>query len=105
MGALAPLLVLAAAPLVTPKEISPDSTRAQAPNATDSSAGFIRGSMTLGDLERSTGIGHEELCGALGIPENTEPGERLGRLRQRHGFSMEEVRKLADAARAGHSGN
>ncbi|HEX2970757.1 MAG TPA: DUF4405 domain-containing protein [Tepidisphaeraceae bacterium] len=58
---------------------------------------FIRGSMTLGDVAAASGIPVETLRAKLNLPASISPDERLGRLRQEFGFTMEEVRKIVAA--------
>jgi hypothetical protein len=56
----------------------------------------IRGSLTLGETAKVLGKTREELILALKLPSETSPEEKLGQLRQKYGFAMEDVRKLSN---------
>lgn len=60
----------------------------------DTSGILITGQTTLSDIERETGISARVLADHLGLPRNASPDERLGRLRKRHPFSMQDVRDV-----------
>lgn len=55
---------------------------------------FIRGSMTLGEVEANTGVPAEHILKELGLPSDVRSDERLGRLRRMHGFRMSDVRQI-----------
>ncbi len=52
----------------------------------------IRGSMTLRELQTETGVSYAEILEELYLPANTDPDERLGRLKRRYGFTLDTVR-------------
>jgi hypothetical protein len=52
----------------------------------------VRGSMTLAELEDATGVAVEVVLRELGLPSNTPPEEKLGRLSHQYGFEMDDVR-------------
>ncbi len=52
----------------------------------------VSGRLTLAEAAEAAGVSPARLAAELGIPENTPPQSRLGRLRQEHGFTMEDVR-------------
>jgi len=54
----------------------------------------IRGSMTLQEVEDATGVPAGHILQALGLPEDTSPQKKLGRLRKEFGFSIQEVRDI-----------
>jgi hypothetical protein len=58
----------------------------------------ITGQTTLGDIERETGVSAGVIAAKLGLPADVSSSETLGRLRRRHGFSMEDVREIVAAA-------
>jgi hypothetical protein len=58
----------------------------------------IRGSMTLGEVAAASGVPVDHLRAKLGLPPSTSADERLGRLRQRYGFTMNQVRDIVAAA-------
>jgi len=63
----------------------------------------IRGRTTLAEAAQAAGVSVDRLLAELKLPAGTKPDERLGHLRQAHGFSMEDVRatiaRLAKAAK------
>jgi hypothetical protein len=54
--------------------------------------GHINGRMTLAEAAQSSGWPVELLVQKLNLPANVDVNERLGRLRQEHGFELEDVR-------------
>lgn len=58
-------------------------------------AATINGRMTVEEAAAAAGISPSALLQALGVAYPVDPQERLGRLRRRFGFSMQEVRRLA----------
>ncbi len=56
---------------------------------------FIRGGMTLAEFEEATGMPAAELLARLGVSGETGREEKLGRLARRHGFTLDDVRKIA----------
>jgi hypothetical protein len=54
----------------------------------------IRGSMTLEEVERETGVSVATLIAELNLPADTSPQDKLGRLGRQYGFEMDDVRAL-----------
>jgi hypothetical protein len=52
----------------------------------------IQGRMTLLEVGRSTGLPARTIANRLGLPPDTPLDERLGRLKRRYGFTMQDVR-------------
>lgn len=99
------LLIIVIAPFLSPREqIGPskkrgkgthmfgvvDKPKADKEHLTEN----IRGSMSLEEVEQSTGVPVQYLLQHLDLPVNTSPSQRLGRLRNKYGFEIEDVRKL-----------
>lgn len=57
----------------------------------------INGRLSLGDVQRLTGVPASAIIEKLNLPANTSVDERLGRLRKRHGFAMQQVRDAVSA--------
>jgi hypothetical protein len=57
----------------------------------------INGRLTLQDVQRLTGVPAGAIIKRLNLPANTSMNERLGRLRKRNGFSMQQVRDAVSA--------
>jgi hypothetical protein len=62
----------------------------------------IRGSMNLRQVAESTGVPVEHLVKQLGLPPDTDPDERIGRLRKRHDISPDDVRRVVSEYHAAH---
>ncbi|UCD35564.1 MAG: DUF4405 domain-containing protein [Nitrospiraceae bacterium] len=90
---LAGLAALAIAPLV-----SPVTTIGAGDRGVSLSEGHgdihLEGSMTVREVEQSTGVPAEIIIVELGVPTDTDRDERLGRLRKRYGFTMEDVQRI-----------
>jgi hypothetical protein len=54
----------------------------------------IRGSMTLREVAKSTGVPLEYLVAQLGLSRGVDPDERIGRLRKRYAISPDDVRRV-----------
>jgi hypothetical protein len=54
----------------------------------------ITGRMTLAEAAQSSGWTAEQLVQKLHLPADVDVNERLGRLRQRYGFDLEQVRNV-----------
>lgn len=57
----------------------------------------INGRLTLGDVQKLTGVPASDIIKKLNLPASTSVDERLGRLRKRHGFTMQQVRDAVSA--------
>lgn len=96
VGLLA-VLLLGAAPLLAPQtqlprsELQTESTD-KASLETDEDA--IRGEMTLAEVETRTGVPATHILEQLGLPLDTSTEERIGQLRRKHGFQMEDIRRI-----------
>lgn len=56
--------------------------------------GPIQGSMSLRDIEASTGVSAGTLKSELGLPADISDQERIGRLSRRYGFNVDQVRDI-----------
>ncbi len=57
----------------------------------------INGRLSLAEVERLTGVPAGEILKKLNLPPGTSRDERLGRLRRRYGFSIQQVRDAISA--------
>jgi len=72
----------------------------------DPSGILITGQMTLLDIENNTGIPARKIADKLGLPQNSDLNERLGRLRKRYLFTMQDVRDaIASLMKKNEEGN
>ena len=97
VGLLA-LLALAIAPFLSPIERAVGATRALTPH----SSGLerwesIRGSMTLAEIEETTGVPGDHIIEELGLPAGVQKDDRLGRLKRAYGFAIDDVRRIVAA--------
>ncbi len=56
----------------------------------------IRGSMTLEQVERMSGMSADRILRELGVPPDVSRDETLGRLRRTYGFEMHDVRRIVE---------
>ena len=54
----------------------------------------ITGQMTLAEVELRLGVSANKIRERLGLPPNVPLNERLGRLRRRYGFTLQELREI-----------
>jgi hypothetical protein len=54
----------------------------------------IRGEMTLAEVERLSRVPASYILEQLGLPQTTSPDEQIGQLRRKHGFQIEDVRRI-----------
>ena len=50
--------------------------------------------MTLSEVQELTGVPASYILEQLDLPQTTLRNERIGRLRQQHGFQMEDLRRV-----------
>jgi len=72
------------------------------PEPTAPSTEAIRGSMTLRQVAKSSGVPVDQLDTRLGLPPGTDPDERIGRIRKRYDISLDDVRRVVNDFRATH---
>jgi len=73
---------------------SHDALRAPEPRRGQSHA--VQGFMTLAEVEARTGVKVETILKELNLPPDTPKTERLGRLKNRHGFEMGDVDRILE---------
>jgi hypothetical protein len=97
---LAGLLALSAAPLLSPIETVPGSEGRGATLIQEHEEIQIWGSMTLHEIEQTSGVPAEYILLKLGLPPDTPVDERLGYLKKTHGFTMDTVRSIVSNYKA-----
>ena len=89
VGLLA-VLALAAAPLVSPVERTGQTGQGRG----QPGRAALRGSMTLDEVGRLTGVPAGHVLRELGLSVGLSREEPLGRLARQHGFRVEDVRRI-----------
>lgn len=99
VGVLA-LLALASAPLIAPVQVSSTKSDSPIPSSHPFENFEVRGSMTLLEVEQTTGVPADHIIETLGLPPSLSKDEKLGKLRRIYGFELAAVRKaVADYKR------
>jgi len=100
MVGLVALLALAISPFLSPVERVAGASRASAPHSSGlERRESIRGSMTLAEIQETTGVPAEHIIEDLGLPASVQRDERLGRLKRAYGFAIDDVRRIIAAYR------
>jgi hypothetical protein len=96
---LVTLVILAAAPLVGPVERVSSTEGASFLSSHPYEDLSIRGSMTLQEVEDTTGVPAAYIIESLRLPKSVSPDERLGRLKRNFGFEINTLRETVKAYR------
>jgi hypothetical protein len=91
---LAALAALAMAPLLAPVERDSSGQGASFLSGHEYADVSIRGSMTLKDVEETTGVPASHIIESLKLPESISVEERLGPLKRKYGFEIDAVRRI-----------
>ncbi len=91
---LAAVLALAISPLLTPAERDLTNKGASFLSRHKYEGISIRGSMTLKDVEETTGVPATYIIESLKLPESISAEERLGALKRKYGFEINDVREI-----------
>lgn len=95
------LLVIAALPLVSP--VQTDATnegKGKEHSERLETSTTVRGSMSLTDIEKTTGVPAIYILEKLKLPPTTSKEQKLKDLKTVHGFEMEQVRQLVETYKA-----
>ncbi|MGR9044159.1 MAG: DUF4405 domain-containing protein [Gammaproteobacteria bacterium] len=93
VGVLA-LMALSIAPLIAPVEIASPPQNNLIPSSHPFETIEIRGSMTLLEVEQSTGVPAHLIIEKLNLPPSLSKDEKLGKLKRIYGFELTAVRKI-----------
>jgi hypothetical protein len=91
---LATLVMLAVSPLLTPVERDLTEKGASYRSSQEYLEVSLQGSMTLEEVEASTGVPASHIIEALGLPESTSTTESLRHLKTDFGFGMNDIRRI-----------
>ena len=91
------ILTIAALPLISPvKTDSSNITNDKGQGKHMETNTSIRGSMTLSDVEKSTGVPAAYILEKLQLPPSTPTSQKLKDLKTAHGFEMKQVHELVE---------
>ncbi len=91
------ILTIAALPLISPVETNASNNNHGAGHGKHmETTKSIRGSMTLADVEKSTGVPAGYILQELELPANTSIDKKLKDLKTAYGFEMKQVHKLVE---------
>ena len=96
---LVTVVALASSPLLAPVERNSGDIGASSLSAHPYEDLSIRGSMTLREVEESTGIPAAYIIKSLKLPGTISVDERLGPLKRRYGFEINDVRDIVKTYR------
>ena len=88
------LIAFSVAPLLAPVEISSTHSDSLIPSSHPFENIEVRGSMTLLELEQSTGVPADHIIEKLNLPISLSKDKKLGQLRRIYGFELAAVRKI-----------
>jgi hypothetical protein len=91
---LATVVALASTPLLAPVERDTSDKGASSLSAHPYEELTIRGSMTLREVEETTGVPVAYLIKSLKLPDTISKEERLGPLKRQYGFEINDVRDI-----------
>jgi hypothetical protein len=97
------MVALAASPLFSDIEVSQTAADHHERSSQTPEKIVILGSMSLTDVEEQTGLPAVYLIEKMGLPPDTDRRQRLGQLKRKYGFTMDDVRRAAEVYRAGGS--
>jgi len=91
---LATVLALASSPLLAPVERDIGDKGASSLSAHPYEDLSIRGSMTLREVEGTTGVPADYIKKSLKLPETISVEDRLGPLKRQYGFEINDIREI-----------
>lgn len=91
---LVTVIALSVAPLLAPVEIKANSKNSWSLSSHRDQGIFIRGSMTLMDIEEAVGVPARYIADALNLPKSISVKEKIGLLAQTYDFTMNDVRGI-----------
>lgn len=88
------LITLALTPLITPVEKSSSRVQGEFAVPQRNDVALIRSSMTLQEIEDASGVPVAYILETLNLPKNVPTNERIGRLKSRYGFEINDLRQV-----------
>tara|TARA_R110000787_G_scaffold22308_6_gene64951 strand:+ start:4026 stop:4616 length:591 start_codon:yes stop_codon:yes gene_type:complete len=90
------VVLFAIAPLVTPVETEAKSEEYSSNSSQENESKTIRGSMTLIEVEKATGVPATYIIKSMNLPNTVSLNEKLSDLKNTYDFEMSVVRDLVD---------
>ena len=91
---LTTVIALALSPLLTPVERDFTSRKASFSSSHKYEGISITGSMTLKEIEETTGVPASYIIESLKLPESISTEKKLGRLKKKYGFEIRTVKEI-----------
>jgi hypothetical protein len=88
------VVALAVAPLATPVQTSSTPAAGSSLSAHPYEDISVRGSMTLREVQATTGVPATYIISALKLPPSVSPDQKLGFLKRTYGFELNQVRQV-----------
>lgn len=88
------LAALALSPLIAPVEKAPRSQGKSFLSSHKYEEIIIKGSMTLMEIEETTGVPADYIIEALNLPKSVSTEEKLGSLKRKFGFDLNDIREI-----------
>lgn len=96
------VIALSMAPLLAPIENKTNSKKSSFLSGQNDQAVFIRGSMSLMDIEETVGVPALYIADALKLPKSISLTKKLGLLAQTYDFKMNNVRDIVKEYKQSH---
>lgn len=94
---LTAVIALGVAPLLTPVELDPTRSEGLLLSSHRYEQISIRGSMTLREVEVTTGVPAAYIIESLELPDSVSPDDKLGELKRQYGFEIDAIREAIKA--------
>lgn len=94
MVGLVTVVALAVSPLLAPVEKTTGGNAIPGLSSHEYEDIRIQGSMTLQEIEETTGVPASHILESLGLPPAIPSGQRLGPLKRQYGFEIDDVRQI-----------
>ncbi|MGR9071793.1 MAG: DUF4405 domain-containing protein [Gammaproteobacteria bacterium] len=99
---LVTVTALAVSPLLTPVETDYGASGLPRPSGRQNEEFQIKGSMTLQEVEKTTGVPASYILDSLNLEQSTSKNERIGRLMNRYGIEKAQIREIIRKYRKEH---
>ncbi len=91
------LIAFSVTPLISPVDIASTKSDIPIPSSHPFEDIEVRGTMTLLELEQTTGVSADYIIAKLNLPPSVPKNQKLGKLKRQYGFQLTTVRKIIAA--------